>query len=121
VCGRKVCGQESTSHVLCPAARHKHHFTVSPLPEHSPIRGSIWEDALADNTRSPVPEQVAFRCDFPRWRKNRDKRDRTLIDDLMLGRTTGSVARKYGLSPGRISQLRREFHADWQRFCECPA
>jgi hypothetical protein len=26
------------------------------------------------------------------------------------------MSRKYGLSPGRISQLRREFMEDWDRY-----
>jgi hypothetical protein len=26
------------------------------------------------------------------------------------------VSRKYGITAGRVSQLRREFHADWARF-----
>jgi hypothetical protein len=30
------------------------------------------------------------------------------------------VAGKYGLSPGRVSQLRREFLADWRRFISEP-
>src|SRR5947209_4167562 len=41
---------------------------------------------------------------------------RDLIDDLMAGEHTGDAARRHGLSPGRVSQLRREFHDDWRRF-----
>ena len=29
---------------------------------------------------------------------------------------TLNAARRHGLSPGRVSQKRREFHDDWQRF-----
>jgi hypothetical protein len=43
-----------------------------------------------------------------------------MIDDLMVGERTLAVADGYGLSPGRISQLRREFHDDWERFCAPP-
>jgi hypothetical protein len=38
----------------------------------------------------------------------------------MLGERTGDVSRKYGLSASRVSQLRRNFHDDWQRFCGAP-
>jgi hypothetical protein len=38
----------------------------------------------------------------------------------MLGERTLDVAGKYGLSPGRVSQLRREFHDDWEFFCAGP-
>jgi hypothetical protein len=36
----------------------------------------------------------------------------------MRGERTGDLAKKYSLSPARVSQLRREFFADWCRFCD---
>jgi hypothetical protein len=38
----------------------------------------------------------------------------------MLGERTLDVAGKYGLSPGRVSQLRRQFHDDWRRYLSDP-
>jgi hypothetical protein len=35
----------------------------------------------------------------------------------MAGDRTLDVARKHGITPARISQLRRALHADWSRFC----
>jgi hypothetical protein len=35
----------------------------------------------------------------------------------MVGEQTLDVADKYGVSPGRISQKRREFCQDWRSFC----
>jgi hypothetical protein len=43
-----------------------------------------------------------------------------IIDDLMAGERTFDVSQKYGLSPGRISQLRRRLHDDWEVFCAAP-
>ena len=34
----------------------------------------------------------------------------------MCGERTLDVANKYGCTPGRVSQLRRDFQADWERF-----
>jgi hypothetical protein len=34
----------------------------------------------------------------------------------MAGERTGDLAGKYGLTAGRISQLRRDFLEDWNRF-----
>jgi hypothetical protein len=45
------------------------------------------------------------------------ERNRRIIDDLMAGECTFEVSQKYGLSPGRISQLRRKLHEDWEEFC----
>ena len=77
--------------------------------------------ALHDNTQTPVPDQVAFRSDFHAWRLTRTERDRRVVDDLMLGKRTLDVSRKYGMSPARVSQPRRAFHHDWSRFTADPA
>jgi hypothetical protein len=74
------------------------------------------EERLRDNTQTPVPEQAAFRIDWPAWQQTRTERDRRIITDLTAGERTLEVSRKYGISPGRVSQLRQEFHADWLRF-----
>jgi hypothetical protein len=65
-----------------------------------------------------VPDQVAFRQDFPRWRRRWGHRDRQVMHQLMLGERTLDVARKHGLSAARISQKRRKFQEDWLAFCE---
>ena len=42
--------------------------------------------------------------------------DRQIARDLALGETTGEVARKFRLSAGRISQLRRWLCEHWEQF-----
>jgi hypothetical protein len=115
--GRRLCGKEKAKDVLSPEAQRRHGFVVTKLPDVSTLHGSPLDEALRDNTRSEVPEQVAFRLDFPAWRLTRTDRDRRVIDDMMAGEGTMALADRYGLSPARVSQLRREFHADWQTFC----
>ena len=63
---------------------------------------------------------MAFRIDFPAWRLTRTERDRRIVDDLMVGERTMDVSKKFGVSPGRISQLRTDFHIDWSRFTADP-
>ena len=131
--GRRLCGQEKSKDVLSPLARQRHNFKVEPLPfstrrsheeryanPHSQQAQDAFEECLRDNTETPVPEQAAFRLDFPAWIGSRSERDRHVIHDLMLGERTLDVANKHGLSPARISQLRREFLEDWDRFCGEP-
>jgi hypothetical protein len=73
-------------------------------------------EALIENTVSPVPDQVAFRCDFPGWTKTRTCRDRRMIHEMARGERTKDLAHRFKLSPARVSQLRQQFHDDWQRF-----
>jgi hypothetical protein len=114
--GRRVCGMDRAKDVLSPRAQQMHGFTVSKLPDFSTLSGSPVAEALMENTDTPVPEQVSFRVDFPQWRRARCHRDRAMIDRMMLGERTLDLSKKFGVSPGRVSQLRREFHDDWQRF-----
>jgi hypothetical protein len=118
--GRRLCGQEPAREVLSPLAQARHGFVVASIPDGSALAGDVFAEALRDNTQTPVPEQVSFRLDFPAWRATWSERDRRVIDDLIRGERTGDLARKYGLSPARISQLRREFFEDWCRFCAGP-
>jgi hypothetical protein len=130
-CGRKLCGQERSRDVLSPLAQARHGFRVERLPSstrspheqlyadpHGQALLDALEERLRDNTQTPVADQVAFRIDFPVWRCTRSERDRRVIDALMAGGRTGDVSQMFGLSPGRVSQLRRDFMEDWRRFID---
>jgi hypothetical protein len=118
--GRRLCGQEKANEVFSPMAQRRHGFMVQRLHAYDTPAGSPWEEAVQDNTQTPVAEQVIFRIDFPAWLQNRTKRDRRIIDRLLRAERTGAVAQAFDLSPGRVAQLRRHFHADWLRFGAAP-
>jgi len=127
--GRRLCGKHKGKDVMNPLAQRWHDFVVEPLPAstcrshedryanpHGQQAQDSFEERLRDNTQTPVPEQVVFRLDFTLLVCSRSERDRRIIDDLLLGERTLDVANKHGLSPGRVSQLRREFLVSWQLF-----
>ena len=115
--GRRVCGQEAGQEVLSPRAQARHDFAVLRLLQRTTLNGSPLEEALLDNAVTPPPEAAAFRIDFPAWLATWPERDRRLIEALGLGERTLALADQFGLTPGRISQKRREYHGDWLRFC----
>jgi hypothetical protein len=126
--GRRLCGQLKAKDVLSERAQRRHGFRVEPLPLstrtcHEELNGlggqrqlDIYEERLQDNTRTPPDEQAAFRIDFPAWLRTRTHRDRRIINDMVVGERTMHLARRFGISPARVSQLRREYHQDWRRF-----
>jgi hypothetical protein len=115
--GRSLARSSNAKDVLSRSAQRRHGFAVGRLPDISTLNGNPLFDALHDNTRSPVPDQVAFRFDFPAWLASLGSRNRSIAQDMAQGLCTGELADAYGLSPARVSQLRREFHDDWQIFC----
>ena len=130
--GRRITGNEKAKDVLCRSTQRRHGFTVQPLPTcrasfeqlYSEVHGQrdhdAFEERLKDNTMTPVPEQAAFRIDWPAWLQTRGQRDRRMIGDLLEGQQGKEVSRKFGISPARLSQLRRAFRADWVRYCNLP-
>jgi hypothetical protein len=132
--GRRVCGQERAKDVLSPRARERNGLKVEGLSSstcrsravlggdpHGQDHADAFEERLRDNTQSPVAEQVAFRLDYPAWLAQLGRRRREIAEDMALEGATLELAARHKLSPGRISQLRRELHADWRKFCGEPA
>jgi hypothetical protein len=75
-----------------------------------------WMECLTDNHSTPIPDQVHFRIEFPRWLLSQTSRNRQIVKALSLGYTTAEVAAEFRISPGRVSQLRRLFHDSWNNF-----
>jgi hypothetical protein len=113
--GRRVGNRLKISEVLSSYAQRKKGFRVRSLDRFD-RESDEWLEAVVEDIHTPVPEQVAFRIDFPAWLKTQTKRNRRIAEALALGRTTGEVARRFKVSEGRVSQLRREFCHSWQEF-----
>jgi hypothetical protein len=128
-CGRRLCGQERARDVLSLIAQQRHGFRVELLPASTssphdnlyatPLGQALqdcFEERLRDNTLTPVPDQAAFRIDFPAWLKTLTGRERRLVRAMARNERTQDLSKEFEVSPGRISQLRREFREDWLRF-----
>jgi hypothetical protein len=77
---------------------------------------SQWIDVLVLDKRASVPDQVAAKLDVGAWWATLARRTKRIAQDLALGCSTSQVAAKHGLSPGRISQLRRSLELSWAQF-----
>ena len=113
--GRRVGTAFNSRDVLSPAAQRKRHFVVGRLDQLQ-VQQNQWLAAIVGAHRTPVLDQVWFRIDFPQWLESLSRRDRAIAQALASSYSTAAVARRYALSPGRVSQLRREFHQSWLRF-----
>jgi hypothetical protein len=117
-CGRKIAGSISAKDVMNEITQAQQSFYVGKLPDISTESSNPLSDALIDNTTTEVPDQVAFRIDFPNWVAEHSDRDRSLLTDEALGHRTKDLARQYHMSEGRVSQLRRHFHDSWRQFTD---
>jgi hypothetical protein len=131
--GRKLCGQDRSNDAMSPLAQRRHGFGVEPLAPPDHYRGALYsdphgqgridafEERLRDDTQSPVPEQAAFRIDYPAWLSRLGDRERAVVGDMTLDLGTTEVAARHSVSPGRVNQMRRELHRDWHAFHGEPA
>lgn len=114
--GRQVGNGQNTRDVLSLRAQRKKRFVVETL-DHFDEDQNQWLESIVEDPHTPVFDQVCFRVDFPAWLARLSRRDRRIAESLALGNSTGAVARRFRISPGRVSQLRREFYDSWQAFC----
>jgi hypothetical protein len=75
-----------------------------------------WLDLLVEDKRASVPDQVAAKLDVGAWFATLSCRMKQIARDLAYGFSTSEVAEKHGVTPGRISQLRRSLAASWSAF-----
>jgi hypothetical protein len=113
--GRRVGNRLNTKEVLAERAQERHGFVVERLDRFDKYSGE-WIEATIEDTHTPVPDQAAFRCDFPAWLATQSPRNRKIAEALAVGHSTSEVARRFNISPGRVSQLRRELHDSWSEF-----
>ncbi len=129
--GRRLCGQEKSKDVLSALAQRRRGFRVETLPSstctsqeqlyaqpHGQQMQDAFEERLQDNRQTPIPEQVAFRMDWPRYFNSLTPRDRQLAEYLSLGHSAKSAAAKFGVSPARVTQLRQRWCHEWRQFEE---
>jgi hypothetical protein len=123
---RHVGSRRSSKDVLSRRAQRQHHFRVESLPlstrrPHEDLYGGIhgqrsldaYEERLRDNHRTPPPEAAAFRIDFPEFIASLCRRDQRLAGFLSLGNSARNAAARFGLSPGRVTQLRQGWCRHW--------
>ena len=114
--GRMTGGHLNCKDISSPYCQRLKSIVVQRLDHFDEEEGQ-WKEAVVQDTRTaPVPEIVAFRCDFGDWLKSLRCRDRRIAEHLALGNRTQDVAKRFKVSAGRVSQLRRELAESWRQF-----
>jgi hypothetical protein len=107
-CGRRVGSAFCATEVLSCECQRENGFAVESI--------DLLADGLSDDHNVTPADRAAIRLDLPAWLASLGARDRALARVLATGETTQSAAERFGLTAGRISQLRRQFLRSWQEF-----
>lgn len=121
--GRTLASRWSSVDAMSRRAQLRHGFSVhrSANSRHSGRtagRISFSVEEIGDRRHRNVSQEAAFRIDFNDWLSRLDDRLRDIVSDLASGYSTSEVSNRFGLSAGRISQIRRELENSWKRFHE---
>ncbi|MEI8375854.1 MAG: hypothetical protein WCJ35_23775 [Planctomycetota bacterium] len=119
---RIVGGHLDVTDVLSPYCQAKKHVRVARLDRYHRVK-ECWEDPeescselLAENRNTTPADLAASRIDFSAWLKLLPYRQRRIAKFLSVGNRTADTAKKFKVSAGRISQVRRELAENWKKF-----
>lgn len=76
-----------------------------------------WEEILVEDKHATPADIARVRIDFADWLRTLSRRTRRIAEVLSTGETTSNVAKRFHVSAGRISQLRRQLKESWDEFC----
>jgi hypothetical protein len=96
-------------------AQQRKGFKVERLDQFE-RKNNGWMEVLVEDRRSGPAEIAASRMDFAAWIRSLPKQDRKIAVTLAAGETTGATAKQFGVSPSRISQVRRQLKESWDEF-----
>ena len=126
-CGRRLAGKEKAQEALSWVAHQRHGFRVTSLSKatrpgpqradgkHHSLKRSV-QEALLSDLHTPIPDQVAFRLDWPAFYRSKGERDRDMMEFLSLGNRPERAALRFGVSRSRVSQLRQKWRSQWRVF-----
>jgi len=114
--GRPIGSRSNNRDVMSRVTQRRFGFRVmSADPGGWP--GQLRPTELLGESRQATPaELAAIRVDFACWLGRLSDRQREIALCLAVGEPTGAVAHRFGLSCGRISQVRLELATRWRQF-----
>jgi hypothetical protein len=118
--GRELGSRINVRDVLGRYCQQRNQLRVERLDEFDEAEEK-WKEVLIEDKRATPADLAASRIDFAAWLETMSTVRRQLAEFLSMGETTRDAARRFALSPGRVSQIRREFQASWNAFQGQPA
>ena len=112
IAGRRVGSSSSIHDVSSPFARAARGILVERLDDEQ----GGWRAALIEDRRATPADIAAARIDVAAWFRAMSDSHRPIASALAMGETTSEVARQFGLSSARVSQIRGLLKSSWETF-----
>jgi hypothetical protein len=113
--GRQVGTKLNVRDISSEYCRRRKSIQIQRLHQFDETDGE-WREAMVECRKAGPFETAAGRLDFAAWLAGMSSLRRKIAKFLAMGESTADAARTFAISPGRVSQLRREFQASWRAF-----
>jgi hypothetical protein len=113
--GRRVGSRMNGCDVTSDLCRQKKGLSLERL-DCFDKRSGDWHELVVEDRHSTPADVATTRVDFAAWLESLPERTRHLAETLATGEATNQVARMFGCSASRVSQLRRELYDAWLVF-----
>jgi DNA-directed RNA polymerase specialized sigma24 family protein len=112
--GRRVGCPLNANDVSSEYCRKRRGFRIESLDHHS-LNGD-WRQPLVEDRRSGPAEIAAARLDIGDWFDTMSPAKRAIAETLAMGESTKETANMFGITSGRVSQVRKELVESWDSF-----
>ena len=112
IAGRRVGSRSRVADVMSPFARSARGIVVESLDSEQ----GAWRAVLVEDRRATPAATAAARIDMAAWFREMSDKHRVIASALAMGETASEVAKQFGLSRARVSQIRRLLKASWETF-----
>lgn len=112
--GRRVGNPLNADDVASPWAQKQRGFRVRSLDRRD--AAGAWKEVVVEDGRASPAEVAASRIDLADWLDELPRLKRGIAEMLATGETTSATARQFQVTPGRVSQIRRELADNWAEF-----
>jgi hypothetical protein len=113
--GRKVGSKLNVKDISSDYCQLKKNLLLERLDRYD-SEEQAWSEILVEDRHAGPAETAIVRLDFSTWLKLLPRRLRKIAMFLANGETTTSAAKRFHVSQGRISQIRRELLSVWRHF-----
>ena len=86
---------------------------VERLDRYDP-QEQCWQEILVEDRQAGPAETAAARIDFGAFLRSLSSREQEIVLALIRGEPVGMVAKSFRISPGRVSQIRRQLAEKWR-------
>ena len=113
--GRMTGGSLNCNDISSRYCQRAKNISVERL-DHFDEEENCWAEAIVEDRTAGPADIARTRIDFDAWLHQLPRRNRRIAEFLSLGNRTSEAARKFDVSAGRVSQLRKELAESWREF-----